>query len=98
MIEKLVALPPGMKVETLRETIEVFPIGARVTIDPEGEITAEITAILILSNGIQYQVVWWDGRLRKCEYLNEAEIQGTTPKQQIGFRNAEEVHKWSYSS
>lgn len=41
--------------------------------------------------GIQYQVAWWSGNDRKCEWLEEHEVKSISPNgpfMQIGFQAA----------
>lgn len=37
-------------------------------------IPAQITGCAIYGKRVQYQVAWWDGRVRRCEWLDETEI------------------------
>lgn len=64
------------------DPIEVLQIGQKVTID--GEIPATITAINIrpATGGyrITYEVMWWDERSRKTEWVDPFEIDTTEPK------------------
>lgn len=53
--------------------MQLFPIGQSVKLDEN--ITGVITAILIHSNTyVEYQVVWWDGNTRNCQYVSDIEI------------------------
>jgi hypothetical protein len=53
--------------------MNVFPIGTPVTL--EGDIKGTITAILIYEYGTQYEVVWWNGRERKKDWIYDKEVQ-----------------------
>lgn len=58
-MNKLMVLPPGSPVE--------IGVGA-------DRIRADVTAVCIYPHNIQYQVVWWDGRTRKQEWVNDHEV------------------------
>lgn len=64
------------------DSIEVLQIGQKVTID--GEIPAILTAINIrpATGGyrITYEVMWWDERSRKTEWVDPFEITVAEPK------------------
>ena len=59
--------------------ITVFEIGSKVLLD--GEIPATVTAISIrgIEHRLTYEVMWWDERTRKSEWVDPFEIQ---PKEQ----------------
>lgn len=52
--------------------IKVINIGNVVYIGKD--IEAIITDILLSQTGIQYKCSWWDGRIRKHEWLEEFEV------------------------
>jgi uncharacterized protein YodC (DUF2158 family) len=60
----------------MSDMLEVFPIGAKVTID--GDIPATIVAFEVRGDTdgrvVTYQCVWWDERTRKSEWITEGEI------------------------
>jgi hypothetical protein len=78
-------------------SIEVYRVGQDVKIGVgEKLITAKVLQIAIHANeSVQYQVVWWDGRTRKVEWLEAIEARcvrsnyaGTlTKSDKIGFRS-----------
>ena len=40
-----------------------------------GDIPAELNAIIVRANGeMSFEVVWWDGRTRKCEWVTPSEF------------------------
>lgn len=64
-------------------------VGSKVAI-ADG-IPAVISSISIEEGcRIQYQCVWWDGRVRRSEWLNEFEVRRTDKTQgmDIGFNRA----------
>lgn len=65
--------------------MEFFAIGSPVLI--EEDVTGKITAICIRSDNVQYEVVWWSGRSRYCEWLEPCEITmvADTQTTAIGF-------------
>ena len=50
-----------------------FFIGQKVYI-PEASLYARIQSIMLDSDGIQYRVVFWDGSIRKTEWVFKNEI------------------------
>ena len=75
--------------------IEVMQIGSPVTLSDD--IPARITSISIDENcRITYQCVWWNGRTRTSEWLEQFEVTRTDETQgmTIGFRqkNGEKGH------
>ena len=66
-------------------SIEVFAIGSKVTVD--GDIPATIRAIEIRGEIglISYQCVWWDERNRRVEWVTASEIQPGNERTQIKF-------------
>lgn len=68
------------------EVIELYKIGCTILIDEN--IEAIITGICIKGNyHITYECTWWDGKTRKCEWLEETEIKlhDKTKLSKIGF-------------
>jgi predicted transcriptional regulator len=69
------------------ETVEVLAQGSAVIIGEN--IEATITAVTLRDQNIFYEVVWWDGRIRRCEWLQRKELKvtgkGKTIK--IGFND-----------
>ncbi|MCK9463034.1 MAG: hypothetical protein M0R80_25710 [Proteobacteria bacterium] len=65
------------------DKIEVFPIGTKIMLGDE------IPAIIIgvwIEKSVQYHVVWWSGRERKCEWVSDMEFSTTDAnKMTIGF-------------
>lgn len=58
-------------------TLEVLAIGTRVRLgDPADPIPGTILGISIREAGrVTYEVVWWDGRERRSEWLERAEFE-----------------------
>ena len=53
--------------------LQVFAVGTKVTLD--SDIIGMVTGIAIYSDSrIQYQVAWWNGRSRSCEWLEACEV------------------------
>jgi hypothetical protein len=73
--------------------LEVLAIGAAVHIGPAAgthpdPIAAMVTAVTIRAAGqVVYEVVWWDGRSRHCEWVQPCEITTDGPARMmtIGF-------------
>ena len=57
------------------DTTKLFPVGTKARIGQDLEAT--ILGICIYAHDIEYQCAWWNGRERKCEWLNAAEISAT---------------------
>ena len=48
-------------------------LGAKVYIG--GDIPAVVNGILTRVNGgLEYEVIWWDGRTRRCEWVSPLEV------------------------
>lgn len=59
-----------------------------------GEISATVTAVFIRFDRVSYEVVWWDGRNRKCECLEACEVEGKKASTSvIGFGAVAELSK-----
>lgn len=72
----------------MAKEFQVFEPGCNVFLDGLKEPIAFVAAVTIQpGRRIQYQVVWWDGTSRHCEWLEEFELRATanTPTVQIGF-------------
>jgi len=68
--------------------IEVMQVGSPVMLS--GDIPARITSIWIEDKcRIQYQCAWWEGRTRRCEWIEQFEVVRTDETQgmKIGFRD-----------
>lgn len=76
-------------------TLTVIPIGTPVNVGtPDDPIVATVSAFSVRgrASSIQYECVWWDGKTRKSEWVDESELWTTNKKPlkiQIGF-SAEE--------
>lgn len=69
--------------------MEVFKPGAEVHLGIDGDVRGEVVQVAITANlHVQYQVAWWDGRTRRCDWLESFEVQtiGEAPVVPIGFR------------
>ena len=69
--------------------IEVMQVGSLITLSDD--IPARITGIAIDEKcRITYQCVWWDGRTRKSEWLEQFEVTRTDETQDIaiGFKRS----------
>ncbi len=71
---------------SIRELVIPYDIGATVKI--ANELTGVVTAISIRAYQNLYEVVWWDGKTRKCEWLQDVELKAVSgePQLRIGFR------------
>lgn len=75
-------MPEGIVVLRLNSVIKIGIPG----LDKE-PITGLVVGICISINGIEYQVVWWEGRNRKCDWINSVEVTETSDSlQRIGFK------------
>lgn len=67
------------------KSMTLIEIGAKVEVVEQG-VRGIVTAISIRPQGISYEVVWWDGKTRKCEFLEEMEVmQMSRNTKTIGF-------------
>lgn len=73
----------------MNEPLQVYAIGSKCIISPGSEaIEGLITGIMIRpGSSVSYQCVWWDGRTRGEEWLEELEVcvVGEGCIQTIGF-------------
>ena len=71
--------------------IEVYPIGSHVCVVRPEEFLAMVVAVSIRGEGrVSYECVWWDGKTRRCEWLETCEVHSRdTTRQRIGFRVAD---------
>ncbi len=67
------------------QTIEVIAQGSTVLIG-DG-IEGKITAVTLRDKNIVYEVTWWDGRIRRVEWLQSQEVRekDRCQKTKIGF-------------
>lgn len=71
-----------------RFQIEVWELGSILTLT--SDILVTVVAICIKGGAVTYQCVWWDGRQRRCEWIEECEIvYRERPTQRIGFKTKE---------
>lgn len=67
--------------------LSLYEIGAEVNI---GGVIAKITAATVREKEkVTYEVVWWDGPIRHCQWIEECEIRVEPSRVQVGFRGAE---------
>ena len=80
----------GRSRETNMNKLMVFQPGTPVALGGEDDgVPATVLAVAIYSHNIQYQVVWWSGRSRTVEWVEDFEIApaGEQGKVAIGFAN-----------
>jgi sugar lactone lactonase YvrE len=69
--------------------LEVYRPGSEVRIGKD--ISAIVNAVCISANGrVTYEVVWWDGRTRKSDWLASCEVEQSSEKsdrKSIGFHH-----------
>lgn len=65
-------------------TLSVLCVGQPVTIG--GGITALISAVLIRSDHVSYEVAWWDGRMRKAEWFPRDQIDPIRANETLNVR------------
>lgn len=70
------------------DLIEVIAVGECVSI-AGGDIDGNVTAIQLSDSGTSYRVVWWNGNVRCCEWLESCEVGApiSSIKQRVGFRH-----------
>ena len=61
-----------MTVENSTGWMKVYRPGT--TINLKDDLEGTIIAVNIARHQVQYQVVWWDGRARKAEWLSDFEV------------------------
>lgn len=64
--------------------LEVIPVGSTVRLD--GAIDGRIVQISIKAEGCMYQVAWWSGSERRCEWVEPFEIEFVGERVRLGFR------------
>ena len=57
----------------VRKSLSVYDVGSEVTFGPG--LKGHVTRISILSSKVLYEIVWWDDKTRKCEWLEEFEVE-----------------------
>lgn len=64
--------------------LEVHGVGSQVTV---GGHEARVTGVTIRDGGnVRYEVVWWAGAVRYCEWVEACEVTGgPAAKTRIGF-------------
>lgn len=73
--------------------IQVYEIGTFVLAGPEDDtFVVRVLGVAIYEEGVQYQVVWWEGREIKVEWVNESEVVSLRESefQTVGFRKSPE--------
>lgn len=67
----------------------VIKPGTRVRLSVgKDAVVGTVTAVCLRDKSITYEIVWWDGRIRKCEWVSEGEaipIEGSS-ETKLGFR------------
>lgn len=64
--------------------IEILPLPCEVLL--RGGIQAQILAACIRGSTVIYEAIWWDGRTRKKEWVEECEIESVDVKKvQVSF-------------
>lgn len=60
---------------------------AHIGAPPGNEILGVVTQVCILESGVRYQVAWWDGRSRRCKWLEACEVRAVSEAARvpIGF-------------
>lgn len=72
----------------MAQVIEAYATGQEVCF--RGGVRGIVTAVLIRGLRVSYEVAWWDGRVRCCEYVESSEIIEDWTEDQsmrIGFRS-----------
>lgn len=72
-----------------REEISFYAIGESVHIGLNGDgFVGKILGVAIYEEGVKYKVVWWNGRERTVEWLNDVEVSPSadTEVRTIGFK------------
>jgi len=66
--------------------MEVYPIGAEVTLARDPNFKGVVIGICIRGTGVTYDVVWWDNSTRYQSWLEEIEINHTGKRVMIGLK------------
>ena len=65
--------------------IEIYPPGTKAYIL---DVEVLIIAVCIRAGeNVSYQVTWWDGLVRKEEWVQSCEVYSSSPKFTIGFKS-----------
>lgn len=74
----------------MSDAIEILDSGARVML-AEG-IDAVVLAAMVRDRAVSYQVAWWDGRVRREDWLPAREVMTAldAPRARIGFRREDD--------
>ncbi len=73
-------------------SFDILKPGSMVKIGPNADLAAMILQVRIQEQDhVDYQVVWWNGKERKTEWITGLELtsRGWEDKQAIGFINEE---------
>lgn len=90
-MEGMTFLPTGWNISSVSPPlISIIPPGANVRIggSSEDEFAGVVCQACIREGGaVQYQVAWWNGRERRCEWLEACEVVTAqeAARQEIGF-------------
>lgn len=70
-------------------TLQTYSVGTKVKIiTSDEEIKGQVIAVWVGANEhVKYQVVWWNGNARCCEYFEDYEVKpiGRAKSLKIGF-------------
>lgn len=74
----------------MSDALEILDSGARVML-AEG-IDAVVLAATVRDRAVSYQVAWWDGRVRREDWLPAREVMTApdAPRARIGFRREDD--------
>ena len=66
--------------------IEVYKIGTKIKVGDD--IPATIVGVALYTSSIEYKIVYWDGKTRKIEWIDESEFDTISieTKEKIGFK------------
>ena len=68
----------------------VFEPGTKVSLVGSTRLAIISRVMLLGHQYVDYEVIWWDGSTRHCEWLHSFEVEWCDgERQQIGFRVAE---------
>lgn len=71
--------------------MNVYAIGTRVKI--ADDLTGTVTQVCIVGEQhVRYEVAWWDGNTRNCQWLESCEVSAAEERQpmRIGFGGGSE--------
>jgi hypothetical protein len=70
--------------------VEVFSVGSQVNIVHANQSGTVAAVCVYAGDRVQYQVAWWDGVTRRCEWLEAFEVEASEKAERMGIGFREE--------